>query len=42
MASGLDLDISILLADGSKFITSLENVVQCFVSGMRSLGCGKA
>ena len=42
VAPGLDLDISILLADGSKFIASLENVVQCVVSGMRSVGCGKA
>ena len=31
VAPGLDLDISILLADGSKFIASLENVVQCYI-----------
>lgn len=37
----LDLEIGILLADGSKSTASLGNVVQYFVCGMRSVEGGE-
>lgn len=37
MTLELDLEIGILLADGSKSVISLENIVQYVVSGVKSV-----